>query len=72
MTERRLTGMQLICKICGGMTFTDKDGKKITWVWDYARDCAVREEDMKAEQRAASERKKFERLRAKMDQGDLL
>lgn len=72
MSENRLSGMQMICKICGGMTVTGSDGKKVVWVWDYARDCAVRQDEMDAARHAESERRKWERLRLKADQGSLL
>ena len=33
-----MAGLAKICKMYGSIEVTDEDGKKITWLWDYAND----------------------------------
>lgn len=39
-------GLARICKLYGAMTITGKDGKSVKYVWDYAADKAVPEDEM--------------------------
>ncbi len=67
-------GLRMICKIYGGITFKGADGKVDRWVWDYARDEPRLASEMKAEEKAASERRKWARVKAATEakkQGDL-
>ena len=69
-----MAGLRRICKLYGGMKFKGADGKTVEWVWDYVRDEPRLKSDMDKEARAASERRKYEKLRAEADkknQGDL-
>jgi major membrane immunogen (membrane-anchored lipoprotein) len=65
-------GLRRICKAYEGMKFKGADGKVVEWVWDYTRDEPRLKSEIDAEKLAASEKRKFERLRAKNDQGELL
>lgn len=65
-------GLRRICKAYGGMKFKGADGKVVEWIWDYTRDEPRLKSEIDAEKLAASEKRKFERLRAKNDQGELL
>lgn len=69
-----MAGLRMICKLCGGLKFKDREGNVIEYVWDYARDEPRRKSDMDAEAKAASERAKWKRHIEKIEkakQGDL-
>lgn len=55
-------GMMMICKTYGGMII---NGER--WLWDYAQDRPRRESEMKAEEKAASERKKWMKAKAELE-----
>ena len=57
-------GLANICKRHGSMKVTDRSGKTITWLWDYASDKAVVSSDMPvgSERWKASERAKWKPL----------
>lgn len=54
-------GLARICKLYGSMVVQGKDGKKITWVWDYANDKPVHDTEMPfgSERHMASERARY-------------
>lgn len=58
--ESVMAGLARICKSLGSIVVRDRDGNAITWVWDYAKNEAVRQVDMPcgSERHAASERAK--------------
>lgn len=69
-----MAGLRMICKLYGGLKFTDKAGNVIEYVWDYARDEARLKSDMDAEAISASERAKWKRYIEKIEkakQGNL-
>lgn len=41
-----MSGLAKICKKYGGMVTTDNDGKQTKWLYDYASDKAVHEDEM--------------------------
>lgn len=57
---KRLSGLQMICKLYGAMVI---QGKR--WLWDYAADVAVPEAEMPlgSERHRASERAKYAAIR---------
>lgn len=59
-----MAGLARICKMYGSMVVKGNDGKKITWVWDYANDKPVPESEMPfgSERHKASERAKYASL----------
>ena len=54
--------MMMICKAYGGMII---NGER--WLWDYAQDKPRRESEMKAEEKEASERKKYMKAKAEIE-----
>ena len=56
-----MSGLSKICKLYGGMTTTNNDGVTTKWLYDYAADKAVKEEEMPhgSERWKASERVKW-------------
>ena len=46
----------------GSMEVVGADGKKVTWLWDYANDKPRLKTEMTKEEIAASERAKWEQL----------
>lgn len=71
---KAMAGLRNICKLYGGIRVKKVDGTYDEWIWDYVRDEPRLKSEMDAEKRAASERRKWERvqraLKAKT-QGDL-
>ncbi len=57
-----MAGLARICKIYGSMEVVGADGKKVTWLWDYANDRPRLKTEMTKEEIAASERAKWEQL----------
>ena len=57
-----MAGLARICKIYGSMEVVGADGKKVTWLWDYANDRPRLKTEMTKEEIAASERAKCEQL----------
>lgn len=55
-------GLQMICKIYGGMTFSQY-GKEVRYVWDYHRDMAVLEKEMSKEQKELSEKARWQMIK---------
>jgi hypothetical protein len=57
-------GLARICKLYGRMT-VQQDGKSITYVWDYANDCAVPESEIRhgTKRRKESDKVKGELMR---------
>jgi hypothetical protein len=62
-------GLRRICRYYGGMTVS-QDGKTVRYVWDYANEEPVREEEMPlgSERHAASERARTELIKQQMEQ----
>ena len=69
-----MAGLRNICKLYGGIRIKKTDGTEDEWLWDYARDEPRLKSEMDAEKLAASERRKWERVKAEIEakkQGDL-
>ena len=52
-------GLANICKMYGRLEVKGKDGKKVTWVYDYANDKPRIKGEMTPEEEANSERAKW-------------
>ena len=52
-------GLAKICKLYGSMEVSDANGKKVTWVWDYAKNEPRLKSEMTKEEIAASEKAKY-------------
>lgn len=45
-----MAGLARICKMYGSMQVIDENGKKVTWLWDYANDKARLKSEMTKEE----------------------
>ena len=61
-----MTGLQRVCKIYGRIDVTDRNGNKVTWLWDYAEDKAVLKEEMTQERLKKSELAKYSAIKDKL------
>jgi hypothetical protein len=59
-----MSGLRRLCKLFGGMVAKGADGTTIKYVWDYAKDEPVTEDQMPpgSERHAASERARFAQM----------
>ncbi|MES2733582.1 MAG: hypothetical protein V4714_17690 [Bacteroidota bacterium] len=55
-------GLARICRIYGGITAKDANGKTVTWLWDYVNEKPRLETEMTKEEIAASEKEKWKRF----------
>lgn len=60
-----MSGLRRICKALGGMTVTGNNGMTIRYVWDYAKDEPVPEDEMPfgSERHRGSERARWATLK---------
>ena len=56
-------GLMRLCKLYGAIDVVGKDGIKVRWVWDYAREEAVIKSEMNKERFSASEKAKWTKLK---------
>ncbi len=54
-----MAGLAKVCKLYGSMQVQGKDGKKVTWLWDYANDKPRLKSEMTKEEIAESEKAKW-------------
>ena len=59
-------GLARICKMYGSMEVSDKNGKKVTWLWDYKNDKPRLKSEMTKEEIAESEKAKWQQIKAQM------
>lgn len=52
-------GLARLCKMYGAMEVKGADGKKVTWLWDYANDKPRLKSEMTKGEIAASEEAKW-------------
>jgi hypothetical protein len=55
-----MAGLRMICKAYGGMTING-----VKWIWDYAKDEPVREDELKAMAKEEREKRRAESEKAK-------
>ena len=60
-------GLARICKMCGSLEVSDGNGKKVTWLWDYANDKARLKTEMTEDEIMASEKAKWMGVKSKLD-----
>ena len=61
------TGLARICKMYGSMEVSDANGKKVTWLWDYANDKPRLKTEMTEEEIMASEKAKWMGVKSQLD-----
>ncbi len=57
-----MSGLRRLCKLYGAMEI-----QGVMWVWDYVKDEPVKKSEQTHEEWMASERKRFELLKAQME-----
>jgi len=57
-----MAGLAKICRLYGSMDVTDKDGNKVTWLWDYVNEKPRLKTEMTKEEIAASEKAKWSKV----------
>lgn len=57
--EKYMGGLAKMCKLYGSIDVADENGKKVKWVYDYAKDKPVLNKDMTKEERRESEKAKY-------------
>jgi hypothetical protein len=62
LKQEKMGGLARICRMYGGMTVKD-NGKTAEWLWDYANEIPRLKSEMTAEEIAASEKAKWEKVR---------
>ena len=60
-------GLARICKMYGSMEVTDKNGKKVTWLWDYFNDKPRLKTEMTKDEITASEKSKWMNVKSQLD-----
>lgn len=58
-----MSGLAKLCKLYGSMEVQGKDGKKVTWLWDYVNDIPRLKTELSKEEIAASEKAKWEQVK---------
>jgi major membrane immunogen (membrane-anchored lipoprotein) len=56
-------GLARICKMYGSMEVTDSNGKKVTWLWDYAKDEPRLKSEMTDDEIKESEKAKWSKFK---------
>jgi hypothetical protein len=59
-------GLARICKMYGSMEVSDANGNKVIWLWDYVNDKPRLKSEMSKEEITASEKAKWEQIKAQM------
>lgn len=54
-----MSGLKKLCKMYGQIDCVDKDGKKVVWLWDYAKDEPRLKSEMTKEEIKESEKTKW-------------
>ena len=60
-------GLARICKMYGSMEVSDKNGKKVTWLWDYFNDKPRLKTEMTKDEITASEKSKWMNVKSQLD-----
>lgn len=62
-----MAGLAKLCKMYGSMEVSDANGKKVTWLWDYANDKPRIKTEMTEDEIMASEKAKWMGVKSKLD-----
>lgn len=62
-----MAGLARILKMYGSMEFSDANGKKVTWLWDYVNDKPRLKTEMTKEEIMASEKAKWMNIKSQLD-----
>lgn len=62
-----MAGLSIICKMYGSIEVSDANGKKVTWIWDYANDKPRLKTEMTKEEIMASEKAKWMSVKSYLD-----
>lgn len=62
-----MAGLAKLCKMYGSMEVSDANGKKVTWLWDYANDKPRLKTEMTKEEIMASEKAKWNNIKTQLD-----
>ena len=62
-----MAGLARICKMYGSIEVSDANGKKVTWIWDYANDKQRLKTEMTKEEIMASEKAKWMNVKSQLD-----
>lgn len=62
-----MAGLARICKMYGSIEVSDANGKKVTWIWDYANDKQRLKTEMTKEEIMASEKAKWMSVKSYLD-----
>ena len=63
-------GLARICKMHGSLEVSDGNGKKVTWLWDYANDKPRLKTEMSKEEIMKSEKAKWSNIKSQLNQKD--
>lgn len=61
-------GLAKICRMYGSMEAQSADGKKVTWLWDYANEKPRLKTEMTKEEIEASEKAKWMKVKDQLDE----
>lgn len=67
LIENTMSGLQRLLKLYGQIDCKGEDGKKVTWLWDYANDKPMLKSEMTKEQWMASEKAKWMKVKEQLD-----
>ena len=65
-----MAGLARICKMYGSLEVSDGNGKKVTWLWDYANDKPRLKTEMSKEEIMKSEKAKWSNIKSQLNQKD--
>ena len=65
-----MAGLARICKMHGSLEVSDGNGKKVTWLWDYANDKPRLKTEMSKEEIMKSEKAKWSNIKSQLNQKD--
>ena len=60
-------GLARICKMHGSLEVSDGNGKKVTWLWDYANDKPRLKTEMSKEEIMKSEKAKWSNIKSQLN-----
>lgn len=61
-----MAGLAKICEIYGSIEVRDENGKKVTWLWDYANNKPRLKKEMSKQEMIESEKAKLQQIKNQM------